>query len=127
MTFQTLFWIYLANTVLLILHEMDSVYWKEWGLFGLPGGITGFLLLHVPLYPVVLYGLVLISQDAPAGLVLSLILGTAGILAFGLHTYFLTRGRREFGTVMSKSILGFLLAVSLVQIAITLALLTSPS
>ncbi len=41
-----LFWIYLANAVLLINHEIDSAYWKEWDLFKLPGGITGFLIIH---------------------------------------------------------------------------------
>jgi len=33
-----LFWIYLTNSVLLINQEIDSAYWKEWKLFGLPGG-----------------------------------------------------------------------------------------
>jgi hypothetical protein len=125
MSIQLLFWLYLANTVLLILHEMDSAYWKEWELFGLPGGITVFLLLHVPLYPVGLYGLVLLSQGAPAGFILSLVIGAAGILAFGLHTFFLLKGRREFHTVTSKSILALLLLVSLAQVAVTIALLFS--
>ena len=31
--------LYLANTALLIAHEIDSAYWKEWELFHLPGGI----------------------------------------------------------------------------------------
>ena len=43
---KILFWIYLANAVLLISHEIDSAYWKEWDLFKLPGGITGFLIIH---------------------------------------------------------------------------------
>ena len=34
-----LFWVYLANAVLLIVHEIGSAYWKEWDLFRLPGGI----------------------------------------------------------------------------------------
>ena len=44
-----LLWLYLTNAVLLINHEIDSAYWKEWELFRLPGGIAGFLLLHSPL------------------------------------------------------------------------------
>jgi hypothetical protein len=32
-----LFWLYLVNSVLLINHEIDSAYWKEWDLFnGIP-------------------------------------------------------------------------------------------
>jgi hypothetical protein len=46
---EVLFWIYLLNTVVLIIHEIDSAYWKEWELFRLPGGVTGFLNLHFPI------------------------------------------------------------------------------
>ncbi|MHA1463081.1 MAG: DUF6713 family protein, partial [Candidatus Heimdallarchaeota archaeon] len=28
-----MFWLYMVNAVLLILHEIDSAYWKEWELF----------------------------------------------------------------------------------------------
>jgi hypothetical protein len=34
-----LFWVYLVNAVLVINHESDSVCWKEWEHFRLPGGI----------------------------------------------------------------------------------------
>lgn len=51
---ELLFWLYLTNSVLLIVHEMDSVYWKEWDLFGLGGGVSGFLVLHFPLLFLVL-------------------------------------------------------------------------
>ena len=27
---DTLFWLYLVNAVILIVHEIDSAYWKEW-------------------------------------------------------------------------------------------------
>ena len=91
-----LLWVYLINAVLLILHEIDSAYWKEWELFRLPGGVTSFLLVHIPILLLVLYGLVLVSQRAFAGLVLSLILGFAGVFAFSIHAYFIRRGRDEF-------------------------------
>jgi hypothetical protein len=37
-----LFWCYLINSVLLITHEIESAYWKEWELFRLPGGFPSF-------------------------------------------------------------------------------------
>ncbi len=114
-----LFWLYLLNTVLLILHEMDSAYWKEWELFRLPGGITGFLLLHFPLYVVGLYGLVLVYQGAWAGLMLSLFISAAGIFAFCIHTYFLRKGRAEFDTATSRLLLVAVLAMSLAQAVVT--------
>lgn len=59
---DALFWLYLSNSVFLINHEIDSAYWKEWELFNLPGGITGFLLIHFPLLICVLYGLRITSS-----------------------------------------------------------------
>lgn len=118
-----LFWVYLINAVLLILHEIDSAYWKEWELFRLPGGVTGFLLAHIPILPLVLYGLVLVSRGTFAGLILSLILSLAGVFAFSIHSYFIRRGRDEFKSPISLAILLATLAVSLVQAAITVCLL----
>lgn len=37
-----LLWLYLTNAVLLINHEIDSAYWKEWDLFRFPGGLRVF-------------------------------------------------------------------------------------
>ena len=56
MVSKVLFWLYLANAILLIIHEIDSAFWKEWELFKLPGGINGFLILHFPLLFLILYG-----------------------------------------------------------------------
>ena len=120
---EILFWIYLINAVLLINHEIDSAYWREWDLFGLPGGITGFLLIHFPLLFLVLYGLILVYQLTIAGLILSLVLSLGGVFAFTIHTYFLRKGRNEFTTPISRFVLIVTLIVSLIQLAITLYLL----
>ena len=120
---EFLFWIYLINAVLLINHEIDSAYWKEWKLFGLPGGITGFLLIHFPLLFLLLYGLVLVYQGIFAGLIVSLVLSLGGLFAFSIHTYFVRRGRDEFATPISQFILIVTLIVSLIQLALTLYLL----
>ena len=120
---DALFWIYLINAVLLINHEIDSAYWKKWELFGLPGGITGFLLLHFPVLFVFLYGLVLVYQGTMAGLILSSILSLGGLFAFSIHTYFIRKGRGEFNTPISLFILIATLIMSLVQAGITIVLL----
>lgn len=120
---ETLFWVYLVNAVLLISHEIDSAYWKEWELFRLPGGLTLFLLLHFPLLFLVLYGLVLLHQRTVAGLIISLLLSVAGLFAFAVHTYFLRKGRDEFKLPISLIILAATLVVSLVQMALTITVL----
>ena len=120
---DVLLWLYLLNSVLLINHEIDSAYWKEWELFKLPGGIAGFLLLHFPLLIFVLYGLVLVSRQSPAGLVFSSILCLGGIFAFSIHTYFLKKGRNEFDTPISKFILFAVLILSIIQLSVTIYLI----
>ena len=120
---EVLFWIYLVNSVLLINHEIDSAYWKEWELFKLPGGITGFLLLHIPLVFLILYGLILVFQNSFAGLIFSLVLSLAGIFAFAIHTFFIKKGRSEFKVPISLFILIATLVVSLTQAVITIYLL----
>jgi hypothetical protein len=107
----------------LILHEIDSAYWKEWELLHLPGGVTGFLLVHIPVLPFILYGLVLVSHQAFAGLILSLVLGLAGVFAFSIHITFIRQGRDEFKAPISLAILGTTLAVSLLQAVVTIYLL----
>ena len=115
-----LFWLYLTNAVLLINHEIDSAYWKEWEIFKLPGGITGFLLLHFPLLFFVLYGLVLIVRQSFWGLIFSIILCLGGIFAFVIHTYFLKQGRKEFDKPLSRLILVLTLLVSIAQMIVTI-------
>lgn len=122
---QFLFWLYLMNSVLLINHEIDSAYWKEWDLFKLPGGISWFLVLHFPLLFIVLYGLVLVSTHSFAGFIFSLLLCFAGIFAFAIHTYFIKKGRNEFKQPISLFILIATFVVSVVQAAVTIYIMAT--
>ncbi len=115
-----LLWLYLLNSVLLINHEIDSAYWREWRQFKLPGGSTGFLLLHFPLLFLILLGLILVYKHSWWGHLFSFALCLGGLFAFSVHTYFLGKGRAEFNRPISKFILVATLLVSLVQLAATL-------
>ena len=123
MASKVLFWLYLTNAILLIIHEIDSAFWKEWELFKLPGGISGFLIMHFPILFLILYGLVLVSEQSFLGLIVSLILSAGGIFAFCIHTAFIRRGRPEFNTLISRCILTLMLGVSTIQAALTLYIL----
>ena len=89
MSTTLLFWLYLANAVILINHEIDSAYWQEWKLMNPKdtNGINGFLLLHFPMLFIILYGLVLVDRGTTGGYVLSLFLAVGGIFAFFFHFY----------------------------------------
>jgi len=112
-------WLYIINSVLLIVHEIDSAYWQEWKLFKLPGGIGFFLVLHLPLVFLILWGLVQLQQYTPAGYVMSMILAAAGIFAFTIHMVFMAKGNREFKTPLSIILLIATLVVSIIQTWVT--------
>lgn len=120
--YTTLFWLYLINAVLLICHEIDSAYWKEWNLFKVPGGISGFLILHFPLIFIVLYGLIKVHEQTYAGLFYSLFLSFGGLFAFFAHMYFIKKGRQEFKVPVSIFILVSTLIISAIQLGVSLYL-----
>ena len=122
---ELLFWIYLANAVLLIDHEIDSAYWKEWDLFRLKGGVQGFLLIHLPLLGAMLYGLVEVSKGTSAGLIYSLVLAGAGIFALSIHSFFIARGRKEFTLPVSIILLAATGFLSIFQMVITIRLMVA--
>ena len=111
-----LFLIYFANAILLILHEIDSAYWKEWKLFGLKGGMNGFLVFNLIAVIPLLYGLVEVSHETWTGFVISLLVALVGLFTFGIHMYYLKKGRKEFDVLSSKLILLSILIVSAAQV-----------
>ena len=117
---DVVFWLYSANATLLIVHEIESAYREEWKLFRLPGGISFFLIVHLPLVFLILYGLVQVEQASLAGKILSLVLALAGLFAFSIHTFFNYKGHPEFKTPISLLILIAILGVSAAQLVITI-------
>ena len=117
---DVVFWLYSANATLLIVHEIESAYREEWKLFRLPGGISFFVIIHLPLVFLILYGLMQVHQESLAGQILSLVLSLAGIFAFSIHTFFNLRGHPEFRTLISLLILIATLGVSAAQLVTTM-------
>jgi len=115
-----LFWLYLVNAIFLINHEIDSAYWKEWELFRIKGGLTGFLIIHFFLLFVILYGLVEVFKESLLGIILSLILCLGGLFAFSIHMFFIKKGKEEFRKIISLFILIGIFIVSIIQIVITI-------
>ena len=75
----------MVNATLLLMHEIESAYEKEWELLKLPGKITGFLLLHVPIILLLFYGLIEIVKDTATGLIFGIITGSCGVIPFIVH------------------------------------------
>jgi hypothetical protein len=106
--------LYTLNAALLVAHEIDSAFWREWEMFGVGGGSGGFVLAHVPLVAGVLWGFERLVTGARAGVWMSLALALAGLAAGVIHSVFLLAGRTEFRDPVS---LGVLLAIVLVSAA----------
>jgi hypothetical protein len=85
---------FIANASLLILHELESAFEKEWEILRLPGGISGFLLLHIPILLFLFYGTILIERGSAVGLPLSIIAGIGGAVPLMVHKVLVRRSDR---------------------------------
>ncbi len=111
--------LYTLNLAILITHEIDSAFWKEWQLFGLPGGIQLFLVLNFLLIFLFLFGLERVIGRTKSARLYSYGLSLAGIFTFVIHIMFLMLGHEEFKMPVSLMILTAALLVSLSQIFYT--------
>lgn len=97
---------YIINATLLILHEIESAYEKEWEILKIPGKLTGFLLLHIPILFLIFYGLLEIERLTQIGNVIGIILGIGGIFPFLVHKIFFKR-KDHFQSVISNILIYF--------------------
>ena len=76
---------YILNATLLLLHEIESAYEKEWEILKLPGKITGFLLMHIPIILFLFWGLIEIYKHSSTGMIVGIITGIGGFIPFVVH------------------------------------------
>lgn len=82
---NTLIILYILNATLLLLHEIESAYEKEWEILKLPGKITGFLLMHIPIIFLLFFGLIEIYKQTSTGMIIGIISGVGGLIPFIVH------------------------------------------
>lgn len=83
--------VYILNFTLLLLHEIESAYEREWEILRLPGEITGFLLMHIPLLLILFYGLIEIETYSTVGLIIGIVAGIGGLIPFWVHKVLVKR------------------------------------
>jgi len=93
--------VFMINATLLILHEVESAYWKEWEVLKLPGHITGFIIIHIPILLLMLYGLIEVEKQSPSGNIFCLIFGIGGLVPFLVHSL-LAKKEDRFNLIISK-------------------------
>lgn len=110
-------WLYLLSAAVLITHEIDSAYWHEWALFGIPGGIQAFVGLNLVVVILILYGHQALVLGRTSGLAFSWMLAVGNLFAAVIHAYFLLRGLDAFRLPASLALLVAAFVLSLLQAA----------
>ena len=70
----------------------------------MPGKITGFLLLHIPIIFILFYGLLEIYDQTQIGLVIGIITGIGGVVPFVVHKI-LVKNKEHFNLAISNIII----------------------
>lgn len=113
-------WLYLVNASVLISHEIESAYWHEWELLGIPGDVQVFVILNLILVIAVLYGLWRLVEGQRSGIIFSWGLALSGLFAVVVHGYFLIQGDQAFRLPLSFGLLLATLLLSMAQILVLL-------
>jgi hypothetical protein len=111
---------YLMTMCLLIFHQIDAAYWKEWEMFYLPGGVQGFLLFNIVLIPIVLLGYRSVIAHEQKARHYSYFCAGLGITTFIIHLVFIILDYEQFTLPLSMFVIASCLISSLYQIKQTL-------
>ena len=114
--------IYIINACFLLLHEMESAYFKEWEIIKLPGRIAGFLLLHIPIIIVLFWGAIELYKQTWLGMWIALIGGIGGLLPFAVHEV-IVKKKDYFNLTISRIIIYSNLLTGVITIAGSIYLL----
>ena len=96
-----LYFFYILNATILILHEIESGYEKEWEILKLPGKLTGFILLHIPVMFMLFYGLYCIILYPQTTALISVITCCAGFIPFLVHKVIVNK-KEHFNKTISN-------------------------
>jgi hypothetical protein len=107
------------NLALVLAHQVDAAYWREWEMFGLPGGIQLFNALNVVIFLVVLFCFVAVIQRRSSGFCCSLFIALLCASVLPIHTAFALSGFNQFHLPFSVFLIFATFAASIVQVALT--------
>ncbi len=113
-------YVYIANTALLIGHQVDCGLRRDWLEFGLPAGEQAFIVSNVVLFLIVLFGYARVVERSIYAPGFSLCLALTGIFTFLLHGIDVQMGVLNRFVPVAEALLWVLLAASLLQMWLTL-------
>jgi len=101
-----LIFFYIFNASLLILHEIESAYEKEWEILKLPVKLTGFILLHLPMLFLFFYGLYFMIEHPQTKTTISILAGSTGLIPFVVHKIIINKKEHFNKTISNILIFG---------------------
>jgi hypothetical protein len=110
--------LYVVQLSLLATHQVDAAYWHEWDVFGVPGGITFFLVFNLAAVVLLATGLVLVASGHPRARLGVLACAGTGLVTCALHAVFLALDPVAFWTLPSLGILAAILVTAAAQLAL---------
>ena len=104
---------YFLTTLLLVLHQIDAAFWREWEMLYVPGGIQGFLLFNAVAVPFLLIGYRHVLLGTSSAFLYAKICAGLGGLTFVIHTGFAVAGSHLFHLPLSIAVIVLCLTSSI--------------
>ena len=103
---------YILNSCLIIVHEIESGYEREWEILNLPFKLKGFLIIHILI--IILIGVLEIYKFTLLGKIIGYIISIGGTLPLIIHK-FLFNKENHFNSKISNFIIysNFLISIIL--------------
>ena len=107
------------NLSLVMAHQADAAYWKEWEMFGLPGGIQLFTLFNLAAFLLLLWLYSAVFSRQRKGLRSSFLIAALSGVVLPIHAIFALAGFTEFHLPVSIGIIIGTFIVSIWQAILT--------
>ncbi|UQS92487.1 hypothetical protein M5C90_15640 [Pseudomonas chlororaphis subsp. piscium] len=98
---------YFVTMLLLILHQIDAAFWREWEMFFLPGGVQGFLLFNAFAIPVLMIGYQHVLLGTSSARLYAKVCAGLGVLTFTIHVGLAISGSHQFHLPLSIAVIVF--------------------
>ncbi|MCA2978189.1 MAG: hypothetical protein INH41_13355 [Myxococcaceae bacterium] len=109
---RPLTWLYGLDVALLATHQADAAYWREWDVFGVPGGVSFFLAFNLAAMALLLAGFALVAGAHPRARAAAYACAATGLVTCAIHGVFLHLDRHAFWSAPSLFVLGGVAACS---------------
>ncbi len=104
--------LYPLNIVALMSHQVEAAWCEEWLIFGVPGGLMGFVAFNALLLAPFLVGSDRVARGADSAPHYAIFSGLVGLTTLVIHASFIASGEPHFRLPTSFAIFAVLALVS---------------